>query len=155
MTVIQTVAGGAGGSGRVIDARNVDLASIYGSIVGSSTVSIKPYPSDGWDMEIKLGDDTIQVRSYPISKGTGGYSKYVDSTVINDVKTGIKNLLPDLPDGTYRIVTVGCGTTGSALPYWTLIVSGGDYSLSYPTGGSLFYYTSPILVKLQSIAKIS
>lgn len=153
MTVIQTVAGGAGGSGQVIDARNVTLASINGSLASGSNVMM-PYPTGGYDMEIALEGRTIKVRNYLVARQTGGYYKYVDPTTTNAVKAGIENLLPDLSDGTYRIITMGCGTTGNNQSYWTLEVSNGTYTLSYSQSG-LYYYTSPIPVTLLSIAKIS
>ena len=157
MTVIQTVVGGTGGSGRVIDARDVTLASFDGSGVSSSTVVLAPYLNGGYDMEIKLGDDTIQVINYRAGKHSGGYFCSKDAVgVIDAVKAGIENLLPDLPDGTYRIITTGCGTTGTLQPYWVLAVNNGVYSLSYSPGGEgLYSSVKPIPVKLISIAKIA
>lgn len=158
MTVIQTVAGGAGGSGQVIDLRNEEL-SISGSSHTSQTLLCIPY--DSTDLEIYIDGKRILTKNCLVQRiaiGVTMYKKDVDTTVIDTVKAWLENILPGLSNGTYRIVTLGCGILNSGsttIPYWTLTVTSGVYSLAY--SGTTLYYpdTNPIKVKIMTIARIS
>lgn len=157
MTVIQTVAGGAGGSGQVIDA----TGSIY-RVTGTSNsnaqcvVYLEQKDSIGYP-EISIDGKILKTYGC-LPQSRPSYSgKYVTSALIADVKSGLENLLPDLSDGTYIIITSGCGKAANyaTMPYWTLTVSGGVYSLSYSGEYIMFYHSSYTDIRLISISKIS
>lgn len=150
MTVIQTVAGGSGGSGGIpVNLSNTTIATItpswttmrkYGrSYINTYNGSPSKWLVGGYDITLA----TVNAAAAIYTSLTTFHRHTLTTANLNAIATGLKTNLPNLEDGTYMFHTTGQGmvandnSSNADIHPLKLVVSGGIFTVTAPNGGYL------------------